>query len=1002
MTPKIFTKHPLVSVALLLAAGLLITSGGSLLAPTFIAHEESVLRLPLLCSWRNIPLIFSRDFLMFTDGQFRPMSYAVLAVIRTFVGVGNVLFWHLWLLAFHGLNALLVFTLVRRFSKHPWSAGLAAAIFALHPLSSLVINDINAFHYVLGLTFYLGALCCYLSFSDRHRRRAYAAAVILFLLGLFTSKIVFTLPLVLATYELLYRRTKARALLERLLPFIILPLLLSPLWWWYKPHPLYFKTTEFPPGAGWYSFFSVVGATGWYLKGLLLGWNLPVALHESVERILRLMHLRFLIWGLIDLGMLIGAGWALRRKRWAGLGVVLIFAGMLPFASSLWNGVEAWASWSYLYVPVAGFAMLVGSLADGLCSLLRRNGRAAGLTLLGLLGLYYGIGQTRLNLASRSAVDYWERVLRINPESEMASLRLGKAHLKRGEIGDALDVLFSPAVAQIQNASLEMSRYYSAQGDNQAAVIHLMMAAREETGLQFQHYEQAAAEVLYNAGAPEYAQEALGRSLMANPTNLSAMEQLARIWVRKGHVAAAERLAKRAREIAPSHPEVDRMWERIENARTASATSKTPEVIHPPDPHWLRYVTESTRTPRLRQEIVKISERYPNDPVIQMEAGICLVQDGRPDHALPKLTFATKALSSYSHAWAMKCWAASKAGSFEEAEHAGQRALELDPKSPTVHNTLGLMFSSLANRQRNRTARKQKLDQAIRHYRQALAIQPSYAQAHNNLGMALDEQGNFDEAIQHYRQALRIKPNYAQAHNNLGITLDNQGKSDEAIEHYKQALRIRPDYAKAHNNIGIALSEQGRFDEAIRHYEEALRTRPDYANAHNNLGVALAQQGHAKEAIVHFRKALRIQPNATRAWDNLGILLMMRRRGFGDSIRVLREALAYAPDHLSVTINLAYLLAACPESNLRNGTEAVQLAERVCRATAYRNPQALDALAAAYAETGRFDEAIHRAEQALQIAGSSRQAKLGKQIEARLTLYKAHRKYRMMPMRNTQ
>ena len=999
MTPKIFTKHPLVSVAMLLAVGLLITSGGSLLAPTFIAHEESVLRLPLLSSWRNIPFIFSRDFLMFTDGQFRPLSYALLAAVHTFFGVENVLFWHLWLLAFHGLNAFLVFVLVRRFSKHPWSAGLAAAVFALHPLSSLVINDINTFHYVLGWTCYLGALCCYLSFADTSRRRAYVAAVFLFLLGLFTSKIVFTLPIVLAAYELLYRRTKARTVLGRLLPFILLPLLLSPLWWCYKPPPLYFKTTEFPPGAGWYSFFSVVGATGWYLKGLLLGWNLPAPLHESVGRILRLMHLRFLIWALIDLGMLIGAGWALRRKQWAGLGVVLIFAGMLPFASSLWNGVDAWASWTYLYVPLAGFAMLIGSLADGLGSSLRRNGRAAGLTALGLLGLYYGIQQTRLNLASRSAVTYWERVLRINPQSEIASLKLGKAYLKRGEIEDALEVLFSPVVTQIQNASLEMSRHYSAQGEHLAAAIHLTMAAREETGLQFQHYERAAAEVFCNAGAPEYAQEALGRSLMANPTNLSAMEQLARIWVRKGHVAAAERLAERAREIAPSYPETARMWTRIDQARVASETFQMPEVIHPPEPDWLRYVTASTRTARLRREIVQISERYPNDPVIQMEAGICLVQEGRPDRALPKLAFATKSLSSYSEAWAMKCWAASQAGAFEEAEEAGQRALELDPKSPMVHNTLGLMFSSLANRQRDRSARQQKLDQAVRHFQQALRIHPNYAQAHNNLGIVLDDQGKADEAIEQYRQALRIKPNYAQAHNNLGTALDEQGKSDEAVEHYEEALRIRPDYAKAHNNLGITLSEQGRLDEAIGHYEQALRIQRDYANAHNNLGVALARQGKAKEAIVHLRKALRIHPNATRAWDNLGILLMMGRSSFGASIRVLREALEYAPDHLGVTVNLAYLLAACPDGNLRNGTEAVQLAERVCQATAYRNPQALDALAAAYAETGRFDEAVRMADQALQIAGSARNAKLGKQIQARRDLYKTHRKYRLTRIR---
>jgi hypothetical protein len=160
-----FSKYLLVFFLLLLAGGLLATFGRGLNAPTFIAHEASILRLPLLAWWKNVPLIFSGDFLVFTDGQFRPLSYALLAVVRTFVEVENVLFWHVWLLAFHWLNAILVFLVVRHFSKRFWSAGLAAVLFCFHPLSSVVVNRIDHFHYVLGLSFYLGALCCYLAFA---------------------------------------------------------------------------------------------------------------------------------------------------------------------------------------------------------------------------------------------------------------------------------------------------------------------------------------------------------------------------------------------------------------------------------------------------------------------------------------------------------------------------------------------------------------------------------------------------------------------------------------------------------------------------------------------------------------------------------------------------------------------------------------------------------------------------------------------------------------------
>lgn len=327
MIPKIFTRRPGVLMLLLLAVGLVASFGWSVHAPTFITHESGVLQLPLLAWWRNVPLIFSRDFLMFSEGQFRPLSYALLAVVRTFIGAENVSFWHIWLLVLHGVNAILVFVLVQHFSKHTGSAILAAAIFALHPVASVVVNNVDHVHYLLGLTFYLGSLSCYLAFADTRRKALYAMATGLFALGLFTSKAVFTLPLVLGAYEGLYRRAGIRTVLRRLLPFFVLSLGLSPLWWLYKPHPLYYKAIEFPARAGWNSFFSVVGATGWYAKGLLLGRDIPVVLHEVVERVYGFTHWKLLLWGLVDLGILAAAGWALRRKWWAGLWVSCLWLG---------------------------------------------------------------------------------------------------------------------------------------------------------------------------------------------------------------------------------------------------------------------------------------------------------------------------------------------------------------------------------------------------------------------------------------------------------------------------------------------------------------------------------------------------------------------------------------------------------------------------------------------------------------------------------------------------
>ncbi len=117
------------------------------------------------------------------------------------------------------------------------------------------------------------------------------------------------------------------------------------------------------------------------------------------------------------------------------------------------------------------------------------------------------------------------------------------------------------------------------------------------------------------------------------------------------------------------------------------------------------------------------------------------------------------------------------------------------------------------------------------------------------------------DSITLFKHTLSVTANNFQIHNNLGVALADQGKNHEAIAHFKEALRIKPDFVEAHSNLGIALARQGKIEEAMVHYAEALRIKPDYAEAHYNLGVTLAGQGKIQEAIAHFAEALRIKPD---------------------------------------------------------------------------------------------------------------------------------------------
>jgi predicted O-linked N-acetylglucosamine transferase (SPINDLY family) len=127
------------------------------------------------------------------------------------------------------------------------------------------------------------------------------------------------------------------------------------------------------------------------------------------------------------------------------------------------------------------------------------------------------------------------------------------------------------------------------------------------------------------------------------------------------------------------------------------------------------------------------------------------------------------------------------------------------------------------------------LDEAVACYRRALELKPDYAEAHSNLGVALNDQRKLEAAVACYRRALELKPDYAEAHGNLGNALNDQGKLDEAVACYRRALELKPDYAGARCNLGNALKDQGKLDEAVACYRRVLELKPDYAGVHSNL-----------------------------------------------------------------------------------------------------------------------------------------------------------------------
>jgi tetratricopeptide (TPR) repeat protein len=280
------------------------------------------------------------------------------------------------------------------------------------------------------------------------------------------------------------------------------------------------------------------------------------------------------------------------------------------------------------------------------------------------------------------------------------------------------------------------------------------------------------------------------------------------------------------------------------------------------------------------------------------------------------------------------------------------------------------------------------IDQAIDHYRDAIALRPAYAEAHYNLGRLLVQRGRLDDAIANYEKAVEVNPGDPEAQNNLGVTLFGIGRVDDAILHYQKALEIQPDYAEASCNLANALVSKGDFDGAIARYRVCVAAIPDQADAQYNLASALLRKGRAGEAIVHYQKVLELHPDSADAHSNLGSALLAQGR-VPEAVAEYTEALKISPENIAALSNLAWLLATSADSSQRNGKEAVRLAERADSAGSRsdNHPTILRILAAAYAEVGRFADAKETAQRALEEAKIQGNTDLADALQGELGLY---------------
>jgi tetratricopeptide (TPR) repeat protein len=320
-------------------------------------------------------------------------------------------------------------------------------------------------------------------------------------------------------------------------------------------------------------------------------------------------------------------------------------------------------------------------------------------------------------------------------------------------------------------------------------------------------------------------------------------------------------------------------------------------------------------------------------------------------------------------------------GKLPEAIEQCRRALDISPDYPEAHNILGNIY-----------AKQEKYDEASANFRAAAEADPTYAAPRVGLGDVLVKQGKFAEAEAECRAALRLEPLHLPAMFSLATALHHQGKLDEAAEYYRRILALNPNLFPPHRFLGNILVAQGKPDEAIPQFRLALKIRPADADTHTVLGVVLLEKNRIAEAATQFSEAARLQPANAIANYHLALIHQARKETRA-AIACFRKALQAQPDWPESLNNLAWILAANPDPALRNGPEAVALAERACKLTGYQEPLLVGTLAAAHAEAGQFTEAVNFAETARTLALAAGQKEVAQKNLELLELYRSGRAY---------
>jgi tetratricopeptide (TPR) repeat protein len=298
------------------------------------------------------------------------------------------------------------------------------------------------------------------------------------------------------------------------------------------------------------------------------------------------------------------------------------------------------------------------------------------------------------------------------------------------------------------------------------------------------------------------------------------------------------------------------------------------------------------------------------------------------------------------------------------------RAIELGSKSPAVYVDRGVHLATQG-----------EFDKAIADYDRAQQLGVTEPYLFVNRGVAQLAAGRGEEAVKDFTTAIQRGEKSASVYRNRASAYLAAHEELKAIDDLAEAIRLEPASAAAYHQRGMVWQTMENWDKALADYDQALKLDPQHIPTFSSRGFLWFQRREPAKAIADFDRVIELNPKAAVAYNNRGYNRQLLKN-YAEALEDYKTALRLAPNYVLAHQNKAWLLATCPDAAIRDGKQAVQAARTACELSQWKHWPDLKSLAAAYAESGDFDQAIQWQTKVLEMAPEDEGAEEQKVLDA--------------------